>query len=164
MIDAEAARVELAVKEILPDFDVSVQYGQRSGFSDMVTASVTIPLPVNRRRRQDLEVTAARAELAGAESALHESRNRIRLEVARLNSELEGDRAQLALYVRSILPQANASLTSATAGYQVGRNDLLTLLDNQTTLYNYEAAYHRLITDFAQTLAQLERVVGREIL
>lgn len=164
MIEMQAAQVELAEREHLPDFDVSLQYGQRDGMSDMVTATVSIPVPVNRRRKQNQAVTAARAELAAAEATRHEARNRIRLEVARLHSELERDRAQLALYVKSILPQAQASLESATAGYQVGRVDLLMLLENQTTLYNYEAAYHRLLSDFAQKLAELERVVGREVL
>lgn len=164
MIDAQAARVELARREHLPDFDVSLQYGQRDGHPDMVSATVSVPLPVNRRGKQELEATAARAELAAAEAARHEARNRIRLEVARLHSEMERDRAQLALYVKSIMPQARASLESATAGYQVGRVDLLALLDSQATLYDYEAAYHRLLSDFARKLAELERVVGKEIL
>jgi outer membrane protein TolC len=164
MIEAQAARLELARKEILPDFDVSLQYGQRDGHPDMISAAVSVPLPINRRRKQDLEVKAAEAELAAAEQARHEARNAVRLDVARLHAELERDRAQLALYVKSIIPQAQASLASATAGYQVGRVDLLTLLDNQTTLYNYEAAYHRLLTDFAQKLAEVERTVGKEIL
>ena len=161
---AQAARVELARKDHLPDFDVSLQYGQRDGFTDMVSATVSVPLPVNRRRRQDLGVAEARAELAAAEAARHEARNAVRLQVARLHSELERDRTQLALYVGSILPQARASLESAAAGYQVGRVDLLTLLDNQATLFNYETQYHRLLSDFAQKLAELERVVGKEIL
>ncbi|CAN5843820.1 TolC family protein [soil metagenome] len=164
MIEAQAARLELARKEVLPDFAVSLQYGQRDGRPDMISAAVSVPLPINRRRRQDLEVKAAEAELAAAEQARHEARNAVRLEVARLHAELERDRTQLALYVKSIIPQAQASLASATAGYQVGRVDLLALLDNQTTLYNYEAAYHRLLTDFAQKLAVLERTVGREVL
>lgn len=164
MIEAQATRVELARKEILPDFDVSLQYGQRDGHPDMVSATVSVPLPVQRGRRQDLEVKAAQAELAAAEAARHEARNAVRLEVARLHAELERDRAQLAFYVKSIIPQAQASLASATAGYQVGQVDLLMLLDNQTTLYNYEAAYHRLLSDFAQKLAELERTVGKEVL
>ncbi len=164
MIEAQAAQVELARKEALPDFDVSLQYGQRDGHPDMVSAVVSVPLPINRRRKQGLEVRAAEAELAAAEAARHQARNAVRLEVARLHSELERGRTQLALYVKSIIPQAQASLTSATAGYQVGRVDLLALLDNQTTLYNYEAAYHRLLTDFAQKLAELERTVGKEVL
>ena len=161
---AEAARVELARKAHLPDFDVSLQYGQRDGFTDMVSATVSVPLPPNRGRRQDLGVAEARAELAAAEAVRHEARNAVRLQVARLHSELERDRTQLALYVGSILPQARASLESATSGYQVGRVDLLTLLDNQATLFNYETEYHRLLSDFAQKLAEMERVVGKEIL
>ncbi|MBW3627932.1 MAG: TolC family protein [Gemmatimonadetes bacterium] len=155
MIDAQTARLELAGRAHLPDFDLSLQYGQRSGYTDMVSATVSIPLPVNRRGRQNAEVSAVRAELLAADAGRHEVRNRVRLDVARLHSELERDRAQLALYVKSILPQARASLESATAGYQVGRVDLLALLDDQTTLYNYEAAYHRLLSDFARKLAEV---------
>ncbi len=164
LIEAQAAQVELARKEHLPDFDVALQYGQRDGFSDMVSATVSVPLPVNRRKRQSLELSAARAEMSAAEAARHEARNAIRLEVARLHSDLERDRAQLALYVRSIIPQAKASLESATAGYQVGQVDLLMLLDTGATLYSYEAAYFRILSDFAQRLAEIERVVGREVL
>lgn len=164
MVQAAAARVALARLEVRPDIDVSIQYGQRDGMPDMVSASVAVPLPLNRRRRQDLGVAEARAGLAAAEASRHEVRNRVRLEVARLYSELERDRTQLALYVGSIVPQARASLESATAGYQVGRVDLLALLDAQATLFNYETEYHRLLSDFAQRLAEMERVVGREIL
>jgi cobalt-zinc-cadmium efflux system outer membrane protein len=164
MVQAAALRVELARLEVRPDIDVSLQYGQRDGMLDMVSASVAVPLPLNRRRRQDLGVTEAQAELAAAEAARHQARNQVRLEVARLYSELERDRTQLALYVGSIIPHARASLESATAGYQVGRVDLLALLDAQATLFNYETEYHRLLSDFAQRLAEMERVVGREVL
>ena len=163
MIGAGAARVELARKEFLPDFDLSIRYGQRTGFSDMVSATVSVPLPVNRRRNRDLEVAGA-ADLLASEHARHEARNAVRLEVARLHSELERDRAQLALYVKAIIPQTNAMVESANAGFQAGRVELLALLEHQATLYGHEAAYHRLLSDFAQRLAALERVVGREIL
>jgi cobalt-zinc-cadmium efflux system outer membrane protein len=163
-VQAAALRVDLARLEVRPDIDVSLQYGQRDGMPDMISASVAVPLPLNRRRRQDLGVTEAQAELAAVEAARHEARNRVRLEVARLYSELERDRTQLALYVGSIIPHARASLESATAGYQVGRVDLLALLDAQATLFNYETEYHRLLSDFAQRLAEMERVVGREVL
>lgn len=162
-IEAHAARAELARLQVRPDVDVSLQYGQRDGYSDMLSATVSIPLPINRRRRQDAGVAEARAGLAAAEAGLHEARNAVRLQVARLHAELERDRTQLALYVGSILPQARASLESATAGFQVGRVDLLALLDTQATLYGYEAAYHRLLSDFARGLAELERVVGAEV-
>lgn len=164
MIAAQAARVELARKEYLPDFDVSVSYGQRHGFSDMVSAQVSIPIPLQKGRKQDQLVTEARAELAALEAEHHERANTLRAEVARLHAELERDRAQLALYVKAILPQGQAALTSATAGYQVGRADFLSLLDTQATLFNYETSYFRVLSDFAKTLAELERIVGEEII
>lgn len=162
-VEAQVARMELAQKEHLPDFDVSLSYGQRNGFSDMISAQVSIPIPLQRGRKQDQLVVETRSDLAALEAEHDDRVNTLRAEVARLHAELERDRAQLALYVKAILPQGRATLASATAGYQVGRADFLMLLDSQATLFNYETNYFRVLSDFAKTLAELERVVGEEI-
>jgi outer membrane protein TolC len=164
MVAAQQARSELARRASLPDLDISVQYGQRSGSSDMVSATVAIPLPLQKRRKQDAQLADMRSELGAVEAERHARRNEISAEVARLHSALERDRAQLALYVKSIIPQGRGSLTAATSSYQAGRVELLTLLDNQATLFSYEMEYFRLLAEFATTLAELERVVGTEIL
>ena len=91
-------------------------------------------------------------------------RNAIRAEVVRLSADLERQRTQLALYKTAIIPQGRAALTSSLASYQVGRVEFLPVLETQATLFNYETEYFRVLTDFATTLAELERVVGREIL
>ncbi len=163
-IDAQLVRETLARKEHLPDFDVTLAYGQRDGFSDMISAQVSVPIPLQRKRKQDQLVVESRAELAALEAEHHEQSNTVQAVVARLHSELERDRAQLALYVKAIVPQGRASLASATAGYQVGRTDFLTLLDAQATLFNYELTYFRVLSNFAKTLAELERMTGEEIL
>lgn len=163
-IEAQTARVELARKAHLPDFDVSVQYGQRFDRTDMASVMVSVPIPVNREDRQDQEVAEAEAELAAMQAGHHAMVNRIRADVAAGYADLEEDRARLALFARSIIPQGRAALESATAAFQVDRADFLTLLENQTTLYNYEIAYFRALTDFASGLAELERVVGGEVL
>ena len=103
-------------------------------------------------------------DLATLEAEHDVRRNEIRASVARLHADLERQRAQLALYKGSIIPQGRASLTSAMASYQVGRVPFLTLLDSQATLFNYETEYFRVLTEFAKALAELERVVGTEIL
>jgi cobalt-zinc-cadmium efflux system outer membrane protein len=162
-IAAQATRAELAGKEHLPDFDVSVQYGQRDGFSDMVTATVSIPLPLQKGRKQDAELAEARSELAALAAEHHTMRNELAAKVAELHSALERGRSQLALYVKAILPQARATLSSASAGYQVGRVDFISLLEAQATLFEYETQYHRALTDFAKTLALLEEQVGAEV-
>ena len=165
MIAAQAARIELARKDVLPDFDLSLQYGQRGGgLPDMMSATVSVPLPVFKGRKQDQLVAEASAQLAALHAEHAAKVNAINAEVARLVSELERSRAQLALYVKALLPQARATLTSATASYQVGRVEFLTVLDDQATVFNYETEYFRALSDFARNLAELERVVGKEIL
>lgn len=164
IVAAYAERTERARKEHLPDFDVALEYGQRRGFTDLVTATVSVPLRLQKRARQDQLVIGARAELAAQEAELAARRNTMRADVSRLASELERQRAQLALYKTAIIPQGRAALTSALASYQVGRVEFLTLLENQATLFNYETEFFRVLTDFAKTLAELERVVGKEVL
>src|SRR6266566_8589645 len=163
-IAGQAARMELARKGSRPDFDVSLQYGQRNQRPDMITAQIAIPLPIHKRARQNQEVAEARAELSAMQSDRRAKINSIRAQVARLVSELERGRTQLAIYAKAVLPQGSAAATAALASYQSGKTDLLTVLDNQNTLFTYETEYYRDLSDFAKNLAELEQVVGSEIL
>ena len=163
-VAAQAARMELARKGSRPDFDVSFQYGQRNQRPDMITAEVSIPLPVHKRSRQDQELAEARAELSAMEFDRRAKINSVRAQVARLVSALERGRTQLAIYAKAILPQGGAAATAALASYQSGKTDLLTVLDDQSTLFTYETEYYRSLSDFAKNLAELEQVVGSEIL
>ncbi len=162
-LEALASRADLAQREHLPDIDVAFTYGQREGRSDMFSAQMAIPIPLQRGRKQAQQLGEARAEVAAAEAERDDRENALRADVARLHAELERDRAQLALSVKAILPQGRAALAAATANYQVGRADFLSLLDTQATLFTYEMNYFRVLCDFAKTLAELERVAGEEI-
>ncbi|MBA3579372.1 MAG: TolC family protein [Gemmatimonadaceae bacterium] len=164
LIAAQAARVELARRRYLPDLDFSLQYGQRDDRPDMLTATVSLPLPWQKRRKQDALASGERSDLTALELEYRASENEIRSQVARLHAELERTRSQLALYVASILPLARASLSSATATYSAGQTPMLALLDAQATVFNHELEYFRLLTEFARSLAELEQVVGTEVL
>jgi outer membrane protein TolC len=163
-ITAQAARAELARKGYLPDFVLSLQYGQRPGERDAVSAVVSVPLPIHKGSKQDQTLKEAEARLAEMQAERQGQANEIRAEVAQAHAEAERERARLALFVRSILPQGRAALESSTAGYQVGRVDFLTLLESQTTLYDYETAYYRSLSSFAERVAELESTVGEEII
>ena len=164
MIAAQAARAELARKEHLPDFDLSLQYGQRDALADMVSAIVSVPLPVQKGRKQHAQAAEARLQLAALEAEHHTMRTELAAKVVELHGALERGRSQLALYVKAILPQSRAALSSAKTGYQVGRVDFISLLEAQATVFQYETQYHRALTDFAKTLALLEEQVGSEVL
>lgn len=164
MIAAQRTRLELARRDRRPDVDVSLEYGQRAGMPDMVSARVSIPLPINRARRQDQYVAEARAGLTALEEDHYDRVLRIRAQVAELYAALERDRAQLALYVKAVLPQGQAAVDAATASFRTGRTGLAAVLEARSALFEYETTYHRALTDFAKTLAALDAVVGREVL
>ena len=164
MIAAQGARVDLARRARLPDVDVSVQYGQRGGgLPDMVSASVSVPLPIFAHRKQDQLTGDASAQLEALHAEHQASANALRAEVASLVSDIERARTQLALYAKAFLPQGRAMLTSATSSYQVGKGDLRDVLDAQASLFTYETDSARALADFAKQLAELERVVGTEV-
>ncbi|MEP6509915.1 MAG: TolC family protein, partial [Gemmatimonadales bacterium] len=167
--------LELARKEHLPDIDVSLQYGQRSGFtrgadgnptsrSDLISAVVSIPIPVQRKSKQDVDVAAARAISSGASNEERAAQNQIRSEVARIYSDVAHQRTLLALFVRSVIPQGRASTTSAMSNYQAGRGDLTSVLNAQATVFDLELAYQRALADFAEKVAELEAVSGKELI
>lgn len=163
-IDAQRARVALTRKAHLPDIDVAVSYGQRPGLPDMVSATVSIPLPIQKRRKQNSDVAAATADLAALEADQLRIVNELNAEIAERVSNLERARTQLALSLHAVLPQAQASLTSATSGYQVGRVEFTAVMDAQVTVFNAETTYFRALTDFAKGIAELERAVGAGVL
>ena len=163
-IAAQRARIGLARKAHLPDISVSLDYAQRQGFTDMVSAIVSMPIPLQKGRKQDAEVAASEAELANLEAQHHEMVNTLNAEVASQVSDLERARTELALAKRAILPQAQATLAAATASYQVGRLDFAALMDAQASVFNTETSYYNSMTEFAKHLAALERTVGAGVL
>lgn len=163
MIAAQFARSDLARRERLPNFDVSVQYGQRDGLPDMITALVSVPVPIQRRRKQDVEARATQLDLASAEADLRAEANAVRSEVARFHATIERQVANLALFDRVMLPQARATFASASSVFQSGRGELLGVLDAMRALFATETMRVRTLAEYVKSLAELEAVVGQEV-
>lgn len=163
-VAAQERSVSLAQKAILPDFNVSVAYSRRADFGDFLNFMVSVPVPIFSGRKQDQAVLEQSATLAQHQARHHAMVNDLNADIASLAAELQRARDQLVLLNQGILPQARTTLASATASYQVGRVDFLTLLDAQVMVYRHELDYHRLLADFATNVAALERAVGTEII
>ncbi len=163
-VAAEEQALALARIAKLPDLSVSLSYGARSGFADFVSVSVSAPIPIFAHRRQDQAVHEQVAVFA-EHRALHGVMvNDLERELASLLADLRRSLDQLTLLDEGILPQARTGLSAATAAYRVGDVDFSSLLDAQVTLFRQELEYHRLLADFATTLAALERAAGTEVL
>jgi outer membrane protein TolC len=163
-VAAQESALSLAGKAKLPDMSVSVAYSWRADFGDFANLMVAVPLPIFSGRKQNQAVVEQAAVLEDHRARHHAMVDQVNAEIASLAAGLRRARDQLVLLNDGILPQARTSLPSATASYQVGRVDFLTLLDAQVTLYKVELDYHRLLSDFAADLAALERAVGTEVI
>lgn len=157
------AQAELAGKAALPDLDIALGYGQRGGREDMLSAMLSVPLPVFKGRKQDALAAADEAEARDAEATHRALVNDVNARLAALRASLVRTRERIALFRDGVLPQARASLEAAVAGYPVARVDFLALLDNQAALFRQDLEYGRLFADFARDLAELERTVGTEV-
>lgn len=131
------ARAELAMARAgkRPDWAFELEYGRRdSSFGDMVSAGVTMSLPVFSQNRQD-PVIAARTSDAARVAVERETMRRS------LASGLEADLADYAMrrdqWMRTrdvVLPAAIKESDLETASYGAGRVDLAGLLDAFTQL------------------------------
>ena len=167
LIEKGQAGRKLAQKEYYPDFNAAFEYMQRSPVGDemgldMYAVGITLNLPFQRERRSAM-LAESNAEISMATEELNALKNTISYGVADLLAQLEKRKRLIELYKTGIIPQAQRSLESAIIGYRVNKVDLLTLLDNRMTLFNYEREYYDSLADYQMKLAELEAMVGKEL-
>lgn len=163
-IEAGREGVRLADRERFPDVDVMLGYGARRDRSDMLTAMVSIPLPVFAGRKQRQAVAEAAHEVAAEELRHHQMVAEIQADVATRYAALVRTREQILLLSEGVVPQARATIESAAAAYQAGRVEFASLIEAQATLFRNEIDLARRMADFGRELAALERAAGVELL
>jgi outer membrane protein, heavy metal efflux system len=163
-IAAADASVLLARREIWPDLEVGVQYGQRpmagGGTDRMVSLMLGASVPVNPGRRQTPMRLEAEAMRDMARADLAALRAETRGQVGELVARVESARKLIPLYRETVLPQADAGATSALAAYREGAIDLMALLDARMGVNRYRLALAQLEADLGKALAELEMLTA----
>jgi outer membrane protein TolC len=165
-VRAADAGVRLARREIWPDLQVGVQYGQRpmeDGTDRMLSLMLGVNLPIfagSRQLAMRREASAMR-QMAAADLQAMQADTRGR--VAELYAGAERARRLGALYRGTILPQAHTTVSAAFAAYRVGSVDFMTLLDDQMTVNQYRQDLFALEAQRGQALAELEMLLSRPL-
>lgn len=165
-VHAEAAR--LAGR---PDLSVGLDYivtGEAMDRStpesgkDPIMLSFGMTLPVWREKYDAgvRESVARRLEVSHARAA---EANRIASAIQRVWFEHTDADRRVRLYERTLIPKAEESLRASLAGFRAGDTDFLDLLDTERTLLEFAIAAERARADRGQTLARLNRLVGRPV-
>lgn len=167
-VRAAKAAQALARREIWPDLQFGVIYGQRpmpdGGTGRMASFMFGFSLPVfaGSRQLQMRQETRAMHDMARADLAAMEADTRGRVGVA--SADLRQARQLRELYRTTLLPQARATVTSSLAAYQVGDINLMTLLDAQMIVNRLQQDLYRLDAAEGRVWAELEMLAGSQLL
>ncbi|WP_228893954.1 TolC family protein [Pseudoduganella aquatica] len=145
------AEANLAEASRTPDWSVEVAFQQRgSGYSNMVSVGVSVPLQWDRAKRQDRELGAklALAEVAKAER--EETQRGHLAEVRTMLTEWESGRERHRRYAEELLPFARQRTEATLAAYRGGKATLADLL-----------GAHRAETDAGLQALQLQAQTAR---
>ena len=167
-INKSEKAIELANKnKKYPDFMVGLEYwvapdqNPKHMYTPMVT--LTIPFSPWTKGKHDYEIEEALAERQMAKSDLDAMKNMALFEVRDLSAKLEAARKSVSIYRDGLLPQAEQSFQAAITAYQTGQVNFITLLDAQRTIRDARMGYYKALVDYEQSLADLERAVGKEL-
>jgi len=153
---------ELTYRNRYPDFAIGVspiQMGSRIGEWE-VMLEVNIPLQQGTRRSQESE---AGSMLSAARSQKEAVANRLIGELFENLAGLKTSQKIETLTTTSLLPQSEATLQAALAGYETGRVDFATLLDAQRQIRKSRQDRLKAQAETQARLAAIERLLGEEI-
>jgi len=157
---SEEARLDLARRELKPDFMWGTSYMNRGGLDPMVTGMFGVRLPLYRKKKQAEAVVQTEHELEAARWDVDWRRVQVLSEVRDLHARAERAETLQRFYLEGVLPQARGALDSAAASYAVGQAEFITLLDDFLTVLSYEVEYEVQREEALQALAALEPLTG----
>jgi outer membrane protein TolC len=164
MVAESRLAVDLAKREVRPDFSVGYTYMQRDRLPDMYGITFSTSLPIFRHRKQDKAIAEAAANL---ESSRQMEANELTMLCYRVKQEFLDVLASeqlLRLYSQGIVPQSSLALESSISSYETGAVDFLNVLSNFTTVLDYELSYKQRIANHQKALARLEELTALNLI
>ncbi|MBI4356509.1 MAG: TolC family protein [Gammaproteobacteria bacterium] len=162
-IHASEKKRKLVYKNRYPDFVLGVSPTQvDTAVREWgVMFELNIPLQLETRRFEERE---SEAMLVAAKARKEATLNRVlSLLTEHLSGIVAAERTEL-LSTSGLLPQAKVTFESALIGYQTGKVDFATLLDAARQILNANLEILKAQTEARMRLAQIERLVGEDLL
>ena len=154
------ARLDLARRQYYPDFVLRADYFNKADLTPEWEVGAGIRVPLYFWRKQAFGVQEAAAGVGEARATKQSTSQDVLARVQSLHAQVNAAERLVDLYGGTVVPQAELSLHSASAGYQVGRVDFLTLLNSFTVLNEYQLRYSEELAAYDKAVAQLEEAAG----
>ena len=170
-ISRDERLVELARLNYFPDVTVGVTWydlttdhalSKTANGENSLGLAVGINLPIWQGKLR-AGVREARNRTAESARLYQASRDETLRLIRRLTVQAQAQEQQLELFDKTLLPEAEHTLSRASEGYKVGRTNPVRVIDNWIQLMNFRLKEASLQASLGQTLASLERVVGEQL-
>lgn len=155
--DIEVARQEATLARLnrKPNWTWEVSYGQRTGYSDLVSLGVSIPLPVAPAQRQDRETAAKLAMVEKTEAELAEAQRAAQGEYAALVSDVKRLQDRIDRYHGAVLVPTRQRTAATLAAYRSNQTSLAMLFEARHGEVEVQRKLLALQRDLAKAQAQL---------
>jgi outer membrane protein, heavy metal efflux system len=155
---AEHSRA-LAYRERYPDFGVALSHNRPRGGRESWDLMLELNIPLQQASRRSREREAERRVEAAA--AQRESvATRLAGRIGELTAAIQARRDQASLLRDTLLPQAEANLDAAQAGYESGKVNFNTLIEAERRILRARLALLDAEVETRVGLAELEQITG----
>lgn len=172
-IESEEKRIDLAHRNYWPDVMVSggfVNVNKRSDLAGILvppddngkniySASVTLNLPI-RRRKYDAALIEATEDRIAAREGYRNAVNQMEASVRATGFQIQTLTDQIRLFERTLIPQSEQALQSSESAYSTGMVDVLDLLDSERVLLDVRLGLAQMESEYWKSLAEMERATG----
>ncbi|NLS13839.1 TolC family protein [Vibrio sp. SM6] len=166
-ISANRTQVEVAEQSYTPQFGFEVMYAYRQADNmmgrrapDLLSAYLTMDIPLFTDNRQDKNVAAAQYQVGAAQYQKDTLLAQMNAQVNALMSDRVNLTERIERYQERLLPQSKARIEAVERGYQNNTAQFGDVITASTDELALQVELARLITDLNQTNSKLASLLG----
>ncbi|OOE93619.1 copper transporter [Salinivibrio sp. AR647] len=166
-ISANRTQVEVAEQSYTPQFGVEVMYAYRQSdnmkgepASDLLSAYLTMDIPLFTENRQDKNVSAAQYQVGAAQYQKDTLLAQMNSQVVALMTDRENLTERIERYQNRLIPQSKARIEAVERGYQNNTAQFGDVITASTDELALQMELARLITDMNQVNSKLSLLLG----
>ncbi|MFH0129885.1 TolC family protein [Variovorax sp. VaC1] len=154
-VDVAGRAADVTASNRKPNWTWEVSYGQRTGYADMVSVGVSIPLAVAPGERQDRDTASRRALVDKAEADLAEATRAATAEYRSLSGDAQRLQQRIDRYRSGVVVPAAQRTAAALAAYQSSQGSLVVLFEARHAEVEAQRKLLTLQRDLAKARIQL---------
>ncbi|MES2208484.1 MAG: TolC family protein [Pseudomonadota bacterium] len=158
-IERQQALIKVENSRRVPNVTVTLgaKRDEQLGLNQAVLG-VSIPIPVLNTNQGNIQEAVSRTEKAKDEHVAVQLR--LSNELTAAYGRFTTSRQQMESLQQDILPSAQSAYTAARTGYELGKFNVLDVLDAQRTLFQSQLQYVNALADIHRAEADIYRVLG----